>query len=163
ISCRAALALLLANDRHTDPRLSASLRWNNRYPTGRLARGGLAAPDADPSLAGLQEGVLQLQTEHRQRAEPEEARPSVGDGAQRRCDPMRRTEVMILVGLLLVMAAHAVGKTAPGQRMDLPDAVGTAPASWTPGPLGGRFRLAHYRLPRAAGDSADPEVIVYYF
>jgi hypothetical protein len=29
--------------------------------------------------------------------------------------------------------------------------------------MGGRMRLAQFRLPRAAGDAANPEVIVFYF
>jgi len=78
---------------------------------------------------------------------------------------MRRIAMVALVALLGATAAHAAGKAA-ARHMALPDVTGTVPAGWTPVALGGmsaRFRMAQYRLPRAAGDPADPEVIVYYF
>jgi hypothetical protein len=79
---------------------------------------------------------------------------------------MRWIAIAGLAVLLGVAAAHAAGKTMTARRLALPDVTGTVPAGWTPVPpggMGGRFRLAQYRLPRAAGDPADPEVIVYYF
>jgi hypothetical protein len=71
-----------------------------------------------------------------------------------------------LLSLAMMTPAHAASTAKAARPMALPDVAGTVPASWTPVPLGGmggRFRLAHYRLPRAPGDPADPEVIVYYF
>jgi hypothetical protein len=79
---------------------------------------------------------------------------------------MRRIAIVALAALLGATAAQAAGKSATARRMALPDVTGTVPAGWTTVPRGGmsaRFRLAQYRLPRAAGDPVDPEVIVYYF
>jgi hypothetical protein len=73
----------------------------------------------------------------------------------------RSVFVSLLVGTVALGLAHAAAK-----KMELPDVVGTVPASWTatqPTEMQARFRLAQYRLPRAAGDTASPEVIVFYF
>ena len=53
--------------------------------------------------------------------------------------------------LLLSLSAHAAGLTF------------TAPATWKPVPISSSMRVAQYSLPRAAGDTADAELVVYYF
>jgi len=68
----------------------------------------------------------------------------------------------LLAGTLSLCLAHA----AAAKKMELPDVVGMVPAGWTatqPNEMQARFRLAQFRLPRAAGDAANPEVIVFYF
>jgi hypothetical protein len=75
---------------------------------------------------------------------------------------MRRIAAVGLLSLALITPAPAT-VAKPARSMALPDVAGTVPASWMPVPLGGQFRLAHYRLPRSPGDPADPEVIIYYF
>lgn len=72
-----------------------------------------------------------------------------------------RALAIALVGLAAVGLAHAAG-----QKVSLPDVVGTAPATWKatrPTEMQARFRLVQFRLPRAAGDAVDPELIVFYF
>jgi hypothetical protein len=67
---------------------------------------------------------------------------------------------------LLLIGALAIGSAHAAKKMELPDVVGDVPAGWTatqPSEMQARFRLAQFRLPRAAGDTADPEVIVFYF
>src|SRR6202521_2560460 len=39
----------------------------------------------------------------------------------------------------------------------------TAPAGWTVGRPGSPMRVAEFTLPRAAGDSEDAQLVVYYF
>jgi hypothetical protein len=39
----------------------------------------------------------------------------------------------------------------------------TAPAEWKAIPTSSSMRVAQYALPRAAGDTADAELVVYYF
>jgi hypothetical protein len=39
----------------------------------------------------------------------------------------------------------------------------TAPAEWKSVPSSSSMRVAQYALPRAAGDTADAELVVYYF
>ena len=79
---------------------------------------------------------------------------------------MHDTFRLLLVGWVLAAVVGAAVTPAWARSVTLPDVTGTAPGSWTPvtpSGMGGRFRLAQYKLPRAAGDTADPEVIVFYF
>ena len=39
----------------------------------------------------------------------------------------------------------------------------SAPAGWKPVPTSSSMRVAQFALPRAAGDPADAELVVYYF
>ena len=57
----------------------------------------------------------------------------------------------IVLSLLLSLSAHAAGLTF------------TAPAAWKPVPTSSSMRVVQYALPRAAGDTADTELVVYYF
>jgi hypothetical protein len=55
---------------------------------------------------------------------------------------------------------------AAGRAVKLPDVTGTVPTGWAPvqpTAMQARFRLAQFRLPKAAGDAANPEMIVFYF
>lgn len=77
---------------------------------------------------------------------------------------MRSIILLVLIGSVW-LAAHAA-KPAATRKVALPDVTGVVPASWTPvEPEGAaaRFRLAQFKLPRAAGDPADPILIVFYF
>jgi hypothetical protein len=71
-----------------------------------------------------------------------------------------------VVAALTATIAGAAGKSAPQQRLTLPDVLGEVPATWKsvpPPEMSARFRLAQYRLPRAAGAATDAEMIVFYF
>lgn len=72
----------------------------------------------------------------------------------------RRLLASLFVGTVLVGTAHAA------RQVSLPDVVGSAPSTWTatqPNEMQARFRLAQFRLPKAAGDPANPELIVFHF
>ena len=56
----------------------------------------------------------------------------------------------ILAAILLVLSATA-------------GLVFSAPAGWKSIPTSSSMRVAQFQIPRAAGDSADAELIVYYF
>ena len=57
----------------------------------------------------------------------------------------------ILLSLALSLTAHAAGLTF------------TAPPTWKSVPTSSSMRVAQYALPHAAGDTADAELVVYYF
>lgn len=57
----------------------------------------------------------------------------------------------IVLSLLLSLSAYAAGLMF------------TAPATWKSVPTSSSMRVAQYSLPRAAGDAADAELVVYYF
>jgi hypothetical protein len=57
----------------------------------------------------------------------------------------------IVLSLALSLTAHAAGLTF------------TAPAGWKAVPTSSSMRVAQYGLPRAAGDTEDAELVVYYF
>jgi hypothetical protein len=57
----------------------------------------------------------------------------------------------IVFSLALSLTAHAAGLTF------------TAPAGWKPVATSSSMRVAQYALPRATGDTADAELVVYYF
>ena len=77
-----------------------------------------------------------------------------------------RGAALVAVAALATTIAGAAGKSAPTQRVALPDVLGEVPAAWKsvpPPEMSARFRLAQYRLPRAAGATTDAEMIVFYF
>lgn len=51
----------------------------------------------------------------------------------------------------------------PPQPLDLGPVVLQAPADWTSSPPTSMMRKAQFTLPRAAGDSEDGELVVFYF
>jgi hypothetical protein len=73
---------------------------------------------------------------------------------------------LVLLAMAVATASLAAGKSAPKQRVTLPDVVGEVPATWKAVPppgMSAQFRLAQYRLPRAGGATSDAELIVFYF
>jgi hypothetical protein len=68
-----------------------------------------------------------------------------------RGDTIARMIRAISAALALLLGTHAVGLTF------------TAPAAWKPVPTSSSMRVAQYALPRAAGDTQDAELVVYYF
>jgi hypothetical protein len=58
---------------------------------------------------------------------------------------------MTLLGSLLSMVLTLAGLTF------------TAPTAWKQVPTSSSMRVAQYTVPRATGDSADAELVVYYF
>ena len=65
---------------------------------------------------------------------------------------------MTHVARLAVMVALAAALSAQGATLHL-----SAPKEWTVRPSSSAMRVAQYALPRAAGDSEDGELIVYFF
>ena len=59
---------------------------------------------------------------------------------------------------LLTIAAVAAGATISAAGFTY-----TAPAAWKPVTTTSSMRVAQFALPRAAGDSQDGELVVYYF
>ena len=57
----------------------------------------------------------------------------------------------IVLSLALSLTAHEAGLTV------------TAPPTWKSVPTSSSMRVAQYALPHAAGDTADAELVVYYF
>jgi hypothetical protein len=79
---------------------------------------------------------------------------------------MRSTVTLLLATLVMLATAGGNGSAAPTQRVELPDIIGATPATWKATPISEmakRFRLVQMRTPKAAGDEADPELIVFYF
>jgi hypothetical protein len=66
----------------------------------------------------------------------------------------------ILVGLLLLVAAAAF---AQSMRTEAAGLRFTVPKEWTRVPAPSEMRAAQYQLPRAGGDAADGELIVFFF
>lgn len=70
---------------------------------------------------------------------------------------MRRAAVpLLLVALATPVAAQTARTEAAGLRM-------TVPKAWTRVPAPSDMRAAQYRVPRAAGDSEDAELVLFFF
>lgn len=50
-----------------------------------------------------------------------------------------------------------------GQTIEIDGLKSSVPAAWKPVETDGKMRVLQYRIPRAAGDKADAEFIVFYF
>jgi len=62
-----------------------------------------------------------------------------------------------------VLMVHGVSAQTPGAVVTLSGLTSRAPADWKPQPVTGQFRHAQFLLPRAGGDVADAELIVFHF
>lgn len=67
----------------------------------------------------------------------------------------------ILTGLLLLLTATVA--SAQAQRTEAAGLRFNVPKEWTRVPAPSDMRAAQYQLPRAAGDSADGELVLFFF
>jgi hypothetical protein len=66
----------------------------------------------------------------------------------------------LLIALVLVTTPAAAGAGTP---VEIDGMRSTAPAAWTEQPVTGGPRFKQFTLPRAGGDSADAELVIFHF
>jgi hypothetical protein len=83
--------------------------------------------------------------------------------------PMRRMSVLIVLTWAAATVAFKAGyaaaqaKQAEPQTVTLGNVTGQVPGNWTAQPAGGQFRLGQYVIPKAQGDTAASQFILFHF
>jgi hypothetical protein len=71
----------------------------------------------------------------------------------------------VALGLAVLLLAGGSGHLAAGGKnaVELDNLKSEAPASWKAGKADNKFRAYQFKLPKAAGDKEDAELIIFYF